>query len=178
MFWKNQVSLADVKGSSYGPTILAQLTEERARKTSLEARGIGIVTSSGALATLLFGLAAFTRGTFNQLHIPITGAGKWALITAALLFAAAAVSGVLSNAPLPYEEALIPPLRSRVEETEWTAPDPIGAARRDARLNVDILESARKWNRVKAYLVLAGIVLEALAAIAVSVAVFSELAGL
>ncbi len=172
------MSLANVKGSSYGPTIQAQLTEERARKTSLEARGIGIVTSSGALATLLFGLAAFTRGTFNQLHIPITGAGKWALITAAGLFAAAAVLGVLSNAPLPYEEALVPPLRQRVEETEWIALDPVGAARRDANLNVDIIDSARKWNGVKALLVLGGIVFEALAAIAVSVAVYSELAGL
>ena len=56
MFKKKAIALSDVKGSSYGPTIKAQLDEERVRKTSLEGRGIGIVTSSGALATLLFGL--------------------------------------------------------------------------------------------------------------------------
>jgi hypothetical protein len=49
------LTLDEVNGSSFGPTIKDQLTEERARKTSLEARGIGIVTSSGVLATLLFG---------------------------------------------------------------------------------------------------------------------------
>ncbi len=178
VFRKKQLTLVDVKGASYGPTIQSQLAEERARKTSLESRGVGIVTSSGALATLLFGLAAFTRGSFAQLHIPLSGAAKWALIVAAVLFAGAAVLGVLSNAPLPYEEALVPPLRQRVEQDEWGAPDPIEAARRDARLAVDIIDSARKWNGLKAMFILAGIVLEALAGIAVAVAVYSELASL
>jgi hypothetical protein len=61
--------LSDVKGGSYGPTIESQLDEERARKASLESRGIGIVTTSGALSTLLFGLVAFAAGNHAQVVI-------------------------------------------------------------------------------------------------------------
>ncbi len=62
------LGLTDISGSSFGPTIKAQLDEERNRKASLESRGIGIVTSSGALATLLFGLVTFTRDNVNVAH--------------------------------------------------------------------------------------------------------------
>lgn len=37
-----------------------QLTEERARKSSLEQRGIAVTTSAGAIVTLLFGLTALS----------------------------------------------------------------------------------------------------------------------
>ena len=174
---KSSLSVPDVNGSSYGPTIRAQLDEERARKASLESRGVGIVTSSGALTTLLFGLVAFSRGSASQFHLPLSNASKWALIVSGAFFAVAALLGVISNAPMPYEEALIPPLRKRIDPVEWKAQDPIEAARRDARLNVDILESARKWNGIKASCILVGIAAEAGAGIAVAVAVIAELSG-
>jgi hypothetical protein len=47
-------------GDAYTALIIEQLAEERSRKTSLEQRGISVITSSGALVTLLFGLAALT----------------------------------------------------------------------------------------------------------------------
>jgi hypothetical protein len=169
-------TLSDVAGSSFGPTIKAQLDEERARKTSLEARGIGIVTSSGALATLLFGLVTFTRGNApNQLHLDIGNTAKGALIAGVLLFAFGALMGLLVNLPVPYREALVPRLANRVTPEQWFKPEPLEAARRDAKLNVDILNSARKYNGWKAIAVFAGIAAEALAGVAVAVAVVAEL---
>jgi hypothetical protein len=45
-------------GTAYGLLIASQLTEERNRKASLEARGITAVTAAGTLVTLLFALTA------------------------------------------------------------------------------------------------------------------------
>jgi hypothetical protein len=169
------LELADVKGSSYGPTIKAQLDEERATKNSLEARGIGIITTSGVLATLIFGLVTFTRGNVNQPHLAIVDTAKWALIAAVVLFSLAALLGLAANLPWWYREALISVLEERVKPEEWSNPDPIEAARYDAVLNVQILKAARKVNGWKAWAVLTGLASEAVAAVAVAVAVGAEL---
>src|SRR5712691_2173112 len=173
-----RLALGDVSGSSFGPTIRAQLDEERARKTSLESRGIGIVTSSGALATLLFGLVTFTRGSINQLHLDVGGTAKWALVVGVLLFAIAALMGLGANLPLNYREAAVVRLENRVKPEEWSKEEPIEAARRDAKLNVDVLKSARGANVWKARAVFIGIAAEAMAGVAVAVAVLAELAQL
>ena len=82
----DKLTLADVKGSSFGPTIKAQLDEERASKSSLEARGIGIITTSSVLAALLFGLVTFTRGSVNQEHLSIGATAGAALVFGVGLF--------------------------------------------------------------------------------------------
>jgi hypothetical protein len=170
-----KVVLSDVKGSSYGPTIKAQLDEERATKASLEARGLGIITSSSVLATLLFGLVAFTRGNVNQAHLDV---GLWAgraLVLGVGMFALAALLGLWTNLPLSYKEADIKFLRERVQPEEWTTQDPIEAARYDAVLNVQVLAGAREANKLKSKVLTFGIAAEALGAVAVALAAGSEL---
>ena len=44
----------------YGEYIKEQLNAQEARKNSLEQRGLAVITTSGALVTLLFGLTALT----------------------------------------------------------------------------------------------------------------------
>jgi hypothetical protein len=172
---KARVTLAEVSGSSFGPTIKDQLDEERARKNSLEARGIGIVTSSGALATLLFGLVAFTRGTNNQLHWNIGTPARVALLVGVGLFAVAALLGLAANYPGDYREAAVDRLENRVEPGEWHKPDPVDAARRDARINVIAIKAARLVNGKKARAVRWGIAAEAAATAAVALAVAFEI---
>ena len=172
------LTLADVNGASFGPTIKDQLDEERSRKNSLEARGIGIVTSSGALATLLFGLVAFTRGTNTQLHWDIGTPAKFALLVGVLLFAIAALLGLAANYPGDYKEVSVEKLKERVTVDEWTKPDPVGAARRDAAANVGTIDAARQINGNKARAIRWGIAAEAGAAVAVAVAVALEIFGL
>ena len=167
--------LKDVNGSSFGPTIKDYLKQERARKASLEARGIGIVTTSGVLASLLFGLVTFTRGSVVQAHLSIGDPAKWALIIGVALFGLAAVLGLCANLPLNYREADVHHLEDRVTPKDWFNTQPIEAARRDAKLNVGVIKSARGVNEAKAWLVLAGIVAEVLAGGAVAVAVIAEL---
>jgi hypothetical protein len=171
-------TLADVSGASFGRTIKDQLDEERARKNSLEARGIGIVTSSGALATLLFGLVAFTRGTNPQLHWAIGTPAKAALLVGVALFAVAALLGLAANYPGDYKEVKVDKLRERVTPDEWTKPDPVGAARRDAEANVGTIDAARRINGKKAKAIRWGIAAEAGAAVAVALAVAFEIVGL
>jgi hypothetical protein len=171
------LTLADVNGSSFGPTIKDQLDEERATKNSLEARGIGIVTSSGALATLLFGLVAFTRGTNNQLHWNIGTPAKYALAASVVLFAVAALLGLAAAFPGGYPEADPERLKERVESDEWVKTDPVEAARRDAVLNVNIIKGARLVNGKKAQAVRWGIAAEAAATVGVALAVVFEILG-
>jgi hypothetical protein len=171
------LTLADVNGASFGRTIKDQLDEERSRKNSLEARGIGIVTSSGALATLLFGLVAFTRGTNTQLHWDIGTPAKVALLVGVLLFAAAALLGLAANFPGDYKEASVEKLRERVKSEVWSKPDPIEAARRDAEVNVGTIDAARQINGKKAKAIRWGIAAEAVAAVAVALAVAFEIFG-
>jgi hypothetical protein len=169
------LGLSDVKGSSYGPTIKAQLDEERATKTSLEARGLAIITSSSVLATLLFGLVAFTRGNVTEAHLNIDVWSARALLVGVALFAVAALLGLWSNVPMDYKEADVEILRDRVKPDAWKTTDPIEAARYDAVLNVQILDGARKVNKTKASLIAFGLSAEALGGVAVAIAVFSEL---
>ena len=167
--------LKEVNGASFGPTIKDQLKEERARKTSLEARGIGIITSSGVLATLLFGLVTFTRGQVAQAHLSITEPAKWALILGVVLFGVAALAGLWANLPMNYQEASSQELSNRVKPQNWFNTQPIEAARLDAKLLVETIKLARTVNEGKAWAVLTGIVAEGLAAGAVAVAVLIEL---
>jgi hypothetical protein len=50
--------VASVGGPIYVELLKERLQEERAHKTSLEQRGLSVITSSGTLVTLLFALAA------------------------------------------------------------------------------------------------------------------------
>lgn len=172
------LTLADVSGSSFSRTIKDQLDEERQRKNSLEARGIGIVTSSGALATLLFGLVAFTRGTNPQPHWDIGTPAKVALLIGVALFAFAALMGLAANFPGDYKEASVKKLRERVQSELWNKPDAVEAARYDAEVSVGTIDAARQINSAKAKAIRWGIAAEAGAAIAVALAVAAEIFGL
>jgi hypothetical protein len=172
------LTLADVSGSSFSRTIKDQLDEERQRKNSLEGRGIGIVTSSGALATLLFGLVAFARGTNPQLHWEIGTLAKIALLISVALFAFAALMGLAANFPGAYKEASVKKLRERVQPEVWMKPDPIEAARYDAEVNVGTIDAARTINDRKAKVIRWGVAAEAGAAVAVALAVAAEIFGL
>jgi len=170
--------LDEVSGASYGRTIKDQLDEERARKSSLEARGIGIVTSSGALATLLFGLVTFTRGTNPQLHWDVGPLAKGALLVSVVLFATAALLGLAANFPGDYKELKVAKLRERVTSQQWADANVVEAARRDAEANVGTIDAARGINGKKARAIRWGIAAEAGAATAVALAVALEIFGL
>lgn len=164
-----QLSLEGIGGAAHRQLIDAQLAEERASKLSLEQRGFTVVTASGGLATLLFGLAAFAK---TSPHLSLPAAGIGCLVAAVVLFVFAAAAGLITNAPLgTYEEAGIKPLQKRVEPKDWFDTGVLEAYRKDAQINVDILEAARKANKKKAWLLTLAVALDVLAIACVAVAV-------
>jgi hypothetical protein len=91
--------IAPTVGSATNELVVAQLAAEQARKGSLEARGITVITSSGTLVTLLLALGAVSAKVESlQLSRP-----TFSVVLAALTcFVVAAVAGILCNFPRGY----------------------------------------------------------------------------
>ncbi|MGA2514839.1 MAG: hypothetical protein ABSG37_14695 [Candidatus Limnocylindrales bacterium] len=149
--------------------IIEQLTEERARKTSLEQRGVGVITTSGALVTLLFGLSALA--TKNQAYV-LPDPARWTLILVVALFLVASVLGLMTNVPLDYFEPTTQGLSSLVEPgaVDWPN-DATERAQLAAEARVTIIQSARHNNGVKAAWLLGAMLFEVVALIALAIAV-------
>ena len=81
-----------------------QLTEERGTKSALEARAIGVITSAGALVTLLFALAALV--TKPQAY-ELPGAARLVLGITLIAFIASAVLAIIAARPETYQEVSV-----------------------------------------------------------------------
>jgi hypothetical protein len=135
-----------------GPAIAAfltdQLTEERSRKVSLENRAIGVITTSGALVTLLFGLAALVTSG-DAFFLPV--AARVALMLALVPFILAAVLAVVIASPAVYREATVESMRKLAAPDVWLAPA-AEAGPKIADITVRIIDGARHANGRKATL--------------------------
>jgi len=161
----------DYGGKVFGLFIDAQLTEERSRKNSLEQRGTGIITSAGTLATLLFGLAAFSRSPTASFQL--TPVDEVALITALALLLLAAILGLATNRIMNYGEPELDYLDglTRDDDDHWRFADTIEAARLVAEAEVAQLRVARRNNDLKAKAFLVALWAELLAILALTAAV-------
>jgi hypothetical protein len=168
------LSIDAIRGGSHRQLIDAQLAEERANKSGLEQRALGVITTSGILATLVFGVAAFaTQGQRLTLHPP-----DQALLASALAcFVAAAVAALLAVLPRKYEEAGVDRLKGRVSRDEWFQTDVVEAYRLDAKVGVDIIAASRTANYSKAKCLYTAVILDVLAVACVASAVGLVLYG-
>lgn len=89
---------------TYSDFVKTLLDAEAARKTSIEAKGSAVITTSGTLVTLLFGLVAVitSRATFK---LPLSAHG-W-LMAAVISFVVAVAAAILVSVPLPYGQTSI-----------------------------------------------------------------------
>jgi hypothetical protein len=87
-------------GDVYGPLLAEQLTRELTYKTSIEQRGLGVITTSGVLVSLVVALAALALGDDSDRYF--TGAPTALLIAAVASFVSAAALGLVVNAPGRY----------------------------------------------------------------------------
>lgn len=156
-----------VAGSAYRDLIDGQLKREDARKTSFEARGMQIISSSGTMVTLLFGLAALVTGTKD---FKLGDSSKVALAVALALLLVAAVCGIATNVPLEYAEADPTTLTRLLDDRFWLGRLYVGQ-RRAAELEIAQLVVGRSANGLKAKLLIMGLGLEVLGVLAVGVAV-------
>lgn len=148
----------------YANYVNALVTAEAARKSSLEQRGVGVVTTSGTLVTLLFALIGVVTSS-KTFSLPVQTHG-W-LAAAIILFALAVALGLLANCPLFYSEATPTP-EQLADVWHYSEPD---AQAFVIATQVPILNDARRANQIKGWLVLAaaGIQLAALVMLVVAV---------
>ena len=135
----------DVAGRAiYADYIKEQVEAQEVRKVSLEQRGLAVITTSGVLVTLLFGLTALSvRG--DRFEIP--GPASVLLIAALVFFVLAALCAIATNVPRSYEGVTVAALRKAVkerrEDTETIASEMIALTR------LKVLESSKKNNDFK-----------------------------
>lgn len=141
-----EVSTPQDTNPVYAAFIAGQLARQDERKRSLESRGITVVTTSGALATLLLGFVSFTHTgqAFvlpDNAHEPV----KYALV----FFTAAAVAAVLTNLPLPYGEPSAAALKNLLGSWDDTNRNSEIAV---ASAQTKVIEKAKAVNDFKAIL--------------------------
>lgn len=144
-----------------------QLAEERATKSSLEGRAIGVITSSGALATLLFALAALVTKPADYAPAVVI---RILLVATLVAFMVAIVQAILASRPGTYQEVSLESLRDVATMTAMGAPADEGEPE-IARMLVTIIEKAREQNAEKARFLKKGVTAEAVAAVLLTVAV-------
>jgi hypothetical protein len=132
-------------GVAYRQLIADQLTEERSRKSSLEARGVAVITTSGTLATLLF---ALTAGLTAAARFRLPADARLPLLLALVAFVVAGMCGLVTNLPLIYREPTSQGLAKLVDARYWTADATVGELR-VAEAQVTALSAARMANNFK-----------------------------
>jgi hypothetical protein len=164
-----------VAGSSfvvYADFVQEQLTAEETRKTSLEQRGLAVITSSGVLATLGFGsLTLAKRGD----RIPLPAASAFLLVAGAVALLVAAAVALATNAPLRHRAlnlaALKDSLREHVADDEGTALIRVTSTR------LGLLGATRQGNDLKAILCLAAMVAEVLGVALLGTTIYLVIVG-
>jgi hypothetical protein len=150
----------------YSDFIREELADQRASKTSLEQRAAGVVTTSGVLVALLFGLTGLVSGPSDS-AIPeraelwlFLSLGGFALASALALFVV-----VPHRYRGPTRAGLEKVRRERWDDVTGSALSKVSATR------IVMLASYRKANGVKAWLLVAAIGIEVLAIATLAVAV-------
>jgi nitrate reductase NapE component len=153
--------------SIYADYIKEQLEAQEARKLSLEQRGLAVITTSGVLVTLLFGLTALSVRRSSTFVIPDTAAGL--LIAALVFFVLAALSAIYTNLPRSYEGVTVNALREAVKE-RWEDSEAV-ASEMVALTRLKVLASAKSKNDLKGVALVAAMFCEIFAVALVGAAV-------
>lgn len=141
-------SADDLAAFAIGELVAEQLAEERVSKTSLEARGLALITTSSAFSTLVLGIAALV----GDQSLP--AASRSLLVLSLAAFVVAAIMGVVVNMPADYREPSAESLAAVLKE--HGAQDLLTGIRAVGKSRLDVLETARSNNKTKACRLLIG----------------------
>jgi hypothetical protein len=154
------------QGKNYAAFIENELKAERDRRTAYDSRGQSLVTTSGALVTLLGGLAALVR-TSTVVRLPTP-----ALITvsiALILFVCAAACGIIAGWNRHYAVATVTTMQ-RMTIDHWKDEE-VDARNNVARVQLRTVDTLRKANEFKVQWVSIGLVVQVAALTVLAVAV-------
>jgi len=150
----------------YASYVAAQVARQEERKGSFEQRGLAVITTSGVLVSLLFGLTAVLTGAADY-HLP-DGSRGW-ILAALVCFVVAAIAGLLTNLPLKYSGVTGDALKDVIEK-RWG--DSCTAAEREVALTeLKVLRQAKKRNWLKGRSLVIAIGAEIIAVLCLAVAV-------
>lgn len=155
-------------GAAYSEFIDEQLVEERSTKSSLESRGLAVITSSATLVTLLLGVATFASKLGGESHLPLSAIIL--IVVGLATFSLAGAAGVFCNAPRHYGEADGDSLAELLSREHWTS-DRVNAELTAATARHEILVDARGKNSCKATWLLVGFGAEVLSVVALGCAI-------
>ena len=155
------------KGRSLYAEYIRELVDaQEARKASLEQRGLAVISTSGVLVTLLFGLTALSVRRESTFVIPDSAAAF--LIAALVFFVLAALSAIFTNLPRGYQGVMVDGLRDAVKD-RWEDSEAT-ASRMVALTRLKTLASAKQMNEQKGIALVAGMSFEIIAVALVGVA--------
>lgn len=155
----------------YDDLLRDELAAEDTRKASLEQRGLAVITTSGALVTLLFGLAVLSTSGKHPVHLSPVANG--ALGLALGFFVLAALAALFTNQPMDYKQASPKDIADLVNAGVMASPN---EARKDvAGARIDELSAARAKNGMKATVLAWALRFETIAVLAVAVGVWDIL---
>lgn len=145
---------SDAAGGPWPAYIESLLRNQDVRKSSIEQRGLAVVTTSGTIVTLLFGLVALLTRR-DDFTFPDTG--RSLLLLSLIFFTVAAVLGVVSNAPLDYTNA---DLDDDERFWRWWDESSDRSAERITATHLQLFRVAQKRNAWKGGVLIAAIVAE------------------
>jgi hypothetical protein len=153
--------------------VAKELDNEHAVSASIQARGLAVISSSGTLVTLLFGLSALATKAQN---FKLPASTKPPLYIAAILLVAAAVVGIVTNAPRKSEATALARLSPLLDSPYWEYPA-VQARQEVAKTQLTVVQAARKRNRFRARFLLGSIILEIVGVASVMWAVIALIAN-
>ena len=156
----------DTGGSVYSEFIEAALADQKAAKDSLEGRAAGVITTSGVLVTLLFGLGGLVT---QRTGWKLPSSAKCPMYVALGGFAVACIVALIVTMPFRYRAVKVKTLKNRLA-TNWSKPRDTELLRM-AATNVVLLGSYRTRNGWKAWLLFVAIAAQVVGVGALALAV-------
>jgi hypothetical protein len=146
------------QGAAYLAFVEGELRAERERRATFDARGQGLITTSGVLVTLLGGLAAVVRGGTAVRPGPIAVV---IVVLALTLFVMAAICGIVAGWNRRYAVTTYGTITTMLG-AHWTDTE-VDARNNIATVHAKTINTLRAANKFKAACVSAGLILQVLA---------------
>ena len=146
----------DTVGAAVAAFVDQDLASEQTRKASIEAKGVALITSTGALVTAILAITKF--GGIESTALLIGSPSRW-LMAAGAAFVLAAIGGIAVNIPARYAQLDPDGLVQIITSPDWT--DEGSEARRQLTYARTLeLASWRRLNQLKARVIVAGLLVQ------------------
>jgi hypothetical protein len=127
---------------------------------------MAVITTSGVLASLLLALSALATGATD---FTLASDAKRLVVASTVAFAIAALGALGTNFPLLYASVRVDQMRALMRQ-KWTD-DATTAEQRTAATLIALIDTAKKLNRIKGWLLFCAMAVEAIAVVLLAIAV-------